>query len=69
MSSVVEISVEKSSPCMTRPVLINHHRLIGVNSHQEVVTVFSGLPEEIHVTVMEKVGHHIDVDACDSKFP
>ena len=54
---------------MTRPVLINHHRLIGVNSHQEVVTVFSGLPEEIHVTVMEKVGHHIDVDACDSKFP
>jgi hypothetical protein len=39
-----------------------------VNTHQEVVTVFFGQSEEIHVTVMEQIGHHIDVHARDFKF-
>ena len=51
-----------------RAALVTHHRFIGVNTHQEVVTVFSGQSEEIHVTVMEQIGHHIDVHARDIKF-
>ena len=48
--------------------LAGHHRFIGVNTHQEVVTVFSGLSKEIHVTIVEQIGHHVDVDSCDFEF-
>ncbi len=51
-----------------RATLVAHHRFISVNTHQQVVTVSSGLSEEVHMTVMEQIGHHIDVHACDVRF-